>query len=164
MLGGRLRRRRVDRLGAQRAGVVPGHPLPRRRFLDGAGRRPQRGHQLQAGDGGGPTRSDDPLGVDGEHAGEFGRLEIGDAGPGPLAVTGGSTTTWSRPNSRVEVVTGPASACAWGPTESRGSRGFDTHPGPTRERIRRGTYDDGPRPAPASCRPDTRTLRACASF
>ena len=46
---GRLARRAVHRILAQRAGVVLGVPLARRVRFAGAGRRVQGGHQLQTG-------------------------------------------------------------------------------------------------------------------
>ncbi len=83
VFGRRLRRGGVHRLGAERARVVGGSPLAGGLVLHGAGRRPQRGHELQPGGGGGAARRDHPGRVRTQHAGDVRRLHLADAGPGP---------------------------------------------------------------------------------
>ena len=66
----------VHRVLAQRAGVVLGVPLAVGVRPGRPGRRVQRGHQLQAGHGGGAARRHHPGRVHAQHAGEFRRREL----------------------------------------------------------------------------------------
>ncbi|CAM5301427.1 hypothetical protein SGLAM104S_05414 [Streptomyces glaucescens] len=73
---GGLARGAVHRVLAQRAGVVFGVPLPRRVGLGGAGRRVQRGHQLQAGHGRGAAWRHHPRRVNAQGSGEVRRRQL----------------------------------------------------------------------------------------
>ncbi len=67
---------RVDGVLPRRPGVVLGVPLGRRRPARRPGSAGERGHQLQAGQGGGAARRHHARGVHAREAGEFGRREL----------------------------------------------------------------------------------------
>ncbi len=86
---------------------------------------------------------------------------------GPPVMTGRDNPRRSRPavhDFAAGFVTGSKNACGGGPAGSRDIRGSGMGPGPTRERIRRGSCGGGLRLARISCTSGTCTLRACASF
>ncbi len=93
--------------------VVLGVPAAVRVRLRGAGRRVQRGHQLQPGDGGGAARRHHPGRVHAEHTREVRRRQL----PGIAPVPGGERM----PGRNAQLHAGPLRA---------GGRAVDTGPRP----------------------------------